>query len=781
MNSKLKILSFALFCVALCAALLFFIIPGGFQAFGRSEEMQVARLIRSVPDDYSMSSSSSFRLIAKTIWAQVPRLLGMSRASPVFNSEDYVSKYDIASKIMEFGDSARPVLEKHLKTSARKEERWLCADLLGDLGNNSSIPVLTDALLSDSDAEVRGTAAESLGEIGDPASLPLLISTFAKERDNSAKKKIIEGIEHYDDEAAINFLSFALKSEKDPEIRTAAVGSLANFANLPDVQNAIVEAFMTEKDESALQAIVKAIGRMPKKACIPILMDLLRSEAKPAIRFEAAMGISKCGDKSLGKQLLEAFRAEKDENIKSMIGECLGKFRELEAFPEILAEFPIVKKEAPSELKPSSGTLFGGSHGTGDSYENNYVGGEYCYGLEDNLTNARLAWALGMMRDTSALQALTEQLEKSSNSKYRIILLTAIGRIDAPRARAILCERLSGDADHLLRESAAKALSKIKCEESEKALSSALRSESNSEVISAIMEGIAFQNSPGAFDILRSYLSNSDSNIRKAAISGIAWIGGKDAMNLLLDLLQTEKEKTVVSRIANALGMIGDSAALDAISALVGDQGKDSPAEASCWALGHIYDNRALPFLEKALERKDTVFGSAFALAEIRDRSAIPALKKSQSQLKKNTNERFACNVAITLLGDNSCVLEIAESIKKNQAYWERFAILCCMIASTDPERIKILENLCNDNSETLSQMAQAVLDGKGIKAFEIALSSDKEDDSKYYALSAMLFFDGLAEFKELVEPLLCDGDENVRESALLVLRRIEKQKLKGE
>ncbi len=108
--------------------------------------------------------------------------------------------------------------------SARREERWVAAYMLGKSGEACVIPTLL-TLASDRDLDVQYDAINALGQIGCLEVLPDLLEIARKECHKESLAGVVAGsLGDYGDEA-LPFIQLLLHS-KDPDARHIAIWSL---------------------------------------------------------------------------------------------------------------------------------------------------------------------------------------------------------------------------------------------------------------------------------------------------------------------------------------------------------------------------------------------------------------------------------------------------------------------------------------------------------------------------------------------------------------------------
>jgi len=206
------------------------------------------------------------------------------------------------------------------------------------------------------------------------------------------------------------------------------------------------------------------------------------------------------------------------------------------------------------------------------------------------------AWALGFIKDKSAVEPLIAQL-KTGDSELKREIILALKRIVDRRAVPVLNEILLDDKDPYVRYDAARALGEIKDADSIYTLITALQHDKNWMV-------------------------------KKGCAGALGKIGNKKAVNSLKAFLTTDAGKEASwarDRAAWALAKIGE----DAIKALVFSLGdnEESTRRRASWALIRI-GSPAIPYLSSALRdnNKSVRERSAMVLGWIENKDAIVPL-----------------------------------------------------------------------------------------------------------------------------------------------------------
>lgn len=148
------------------------------------------------------------------------------------------------------------------------------AEALGWYGDKAAVPALMIAVKDTSSWKVRRDAAEALGRIGDPAAEAVLVVALADE--NPLVRPVAMEALAALGRPGLAHLKKSLAGEK--EERDAAIYALgaSPCAETIDLLTPLAEG----KDSDLARKAVRALGRLNKPACLPVLLAAMTSESK---------------------------------------------------------------------------------------------------------------------------------------------------------------------------------------------------------------------------------------------------------------------------------------------------------------------------------------------------------------------------------------------------------------------------------------------------------------------------------------------------------------------
>ena len=250
--------------------------------------------------------------------------------------------------------------------------------------------------------------------------------------------------------------------------------------------------------------------------------------------------------------------------------------------------------------------------------------------LSTSLVQRNIVWALGLIKNKSAVGPLMERLETADSDLKREIIL-ALKMIGAEQAVPALNEILLNDENPFIRYDAARALGNIGSTDSIFTLIEALKSDNNWMVKGACAGALAGTDDKRVMKELRSILNIDAGYEASWARDRAAWAlarVGEGGTEALVSSLGASGQSTR-RRASWALIEIGDPAVPYLILTLR-DVNKFA-RKRSAMVLGWIGNKKAVMPLSWALEDKDPEVRkmAAWALGRIGGTKAIAALKQA--------------------------------------------------------------------------------------------------------------------------------------------------------
>lgn len=256
---------------------------------------------------------------------------------------------------------------------------------------------------------------------------------------------------------------------------------------------------------------------------------------------------------------------------------------------------------------------------------------------DDFLISADTVYALGKLKDFSAVEPIIEVLKKSRHLNVRYEAALALGEIGNSRAIEALRDAASRDTDKDVRTVAQFSLETIT--EPVKLLDKIVTGEIVTHKMTEVgrkeaVEKIGTLKDPGTIDVLIKALKDDSIGVRRSAIEGMKNFKDPRLVEPVIATLEDNDEFVRVSA-CEALGEALDLRAVEPLIKLLTDQSEFVKTAAAA-ALGKLKDAKAIDPLIKALGDKNTVFLLAVinALNGFEDSDAQEAAKKALETLK---------------------------------------------------------------------------------------------------------------------------------------------------
>ena len=480
-----------------------------------------------------------------------------------------------------------PLLIGRLKDPDHDVRKFV-ADILGTIGDRSSIPSLVEAL-RDSDANVSAAAAENLGKIGDPRAAGPLVEALAT-GDVWFRYSVLGALARIGE--PVPFALFApLASDsllKRPVFE--CLGAVGDRDAVPVLLEGLHERVRAVR-EAAACALVRLRGRLPAvyaremddllaglrgKPCVEDLIASLDSTER-TVR-EAVVGLlAVIGDERAALPLLEGCR---DERLRRM---CLQGFRTMgeRGMSALLAAFSGADDEGKAVIMYLWGEMgFGGAAphlGEAMASSRSSVrraavvaaGKIGLAGLLDRISTL-LDDSDQDVRD-GAVDALV-RLAATSRDEVAAVARTLAGspspdgRRNAAKLYAALADPehlafLMKDESPLVRRGAVSALAGLRLPECLGNLVMALVDE-DPDVRIAAATGIGEVQGEGGVEPLVLSLSDEDPWVRCAALRSLGRIGGERALDAIEDLLGRAEGVVLITALEALAGVGGDRALL---------------------------------------------------------------------------------------------------------------------------------------------------------------------------------------------------------------------------
>ncbi|MEZ6123830.1 MAG: HEAT repeat domain-containing protein [Planctomycetaceae bacterium] len=303
----------------------------------------------------------------------------------------------------------------------------------------------------------------------------------------------------------------------------------------------------------------------------------------------------------------------------------------------------------------------------------------------------------------AALDALVQTGEKQSvrflnaaitdtNAGVRAVAAAGMGKISSPRSCSLLCEALK-DSDVSVRRAVARTLCHFEDKSIGPVVSRHLKKETDPDVIEHLLEIAGKSGAEEALITLRRFLEGDDLQLKYRAISALRRLKNPKAAGMLAPILNEHDEKS--RRLAvEAVGYLGQKNVVPRLRELLKSDPEESVRAAAARALGELKDRESIRLLEESLYDSRSVRSQAIiALGQIGDKSSLPAIL---AQLRDQAPEvRYhACN-ALGDMGEASAVSSLVKLLDDHEPMVKRAADSALEKLGGGPSRIQLLSKRC--------------------------------------------------------------------------------------
>ena len=319
--------------------------------------------------------------------------------------------------ILNLGKRGTKALARCVADNVDDRLRYVCAAMLGRLGDRGALPALQGALEA-WDIGVRRAAIDALSRIPDPSSFEPLYKVLQREDEVPENRvAILWTLGMLSDQRAVKVLRTKLHDEKDPSLRSPAFDGLWKSRHLMARGTLIkdVEYALQSDDTSLILSGTFAAAELRAPELVPALIPLMQ-HLDFHLRNRAVYALGRIGDKAATLALLAQVPKVREARMLNNIAFALERL-DAKAF-YATARGLIEHKQAAIRM------------------------------------NA--AFVLGDVKRPEGLPMLTKALD-DKNDYVRVSAVAAIGKLDAPEAIPVL-ERFVDDKNPTLKKAAIEAI-----------------------------------------------------------------------------------------------------------------------------------------------------------------------------------------------------------------------------------------------------------------------------------------------------------------------------------
>ncbi|MDD3043633.1 MAG: HEAT repeat domain-containing protein [Methanosarcinaceae archaeon] len=469
------------------------------------------------------------------------------------------------------------------------DARLVAVYALIDIGE-PAVPSLIKAL-GDRDANVRELSAFAIGRIGDQKAVEAL-SEALSDPEPEVRRSSAHALGRIGDKSAVEALSKAL-SDPEPEVRGSSARALG-ILEAPEATGLLIPLLQYEDDEVVLQEVVVALRRLKGPGAASALLEVLDHENED-VRREVVISLGELGDPVASEALLELFD---EEELGYTAASAFGNLRSNQTVEKLTglldSRDPIIRANAVKAL---------------GNTEDPAVIPPLIEMLEDPALEVRkeaahMLGTFGYLEAPGAEKAVTPLIRalEDRDEDVRISVIYSLGSFGDEEAVLPLISLL-GHKDAAVRKAAAYALGRIGDPRAVEALTERVETEENWLERRIMAETLIEIGGTEAVEPLIMLLEDKDYRIRQSAAMGLGKLRATEAVDALLEALETERERVVRQAEVSALGEIGDKRAAETLRQLSTDRNEYRHVrEAAGEALGKLEAkgeaNASLPPLE---------------------------------------------------------------------------------------------------------------------------------------------------------------------------------------
>jgi HEAT repeat protein len=380
------------------------------------------------------------------------------------------------------------------------------------------------------------------------------------------------------------------------------------------------------------------LGILGDTQAIPVLIQALRDEDID-VSIDAAEALGRIGNPSAIPALLESLRHDPNGEVKTAVVEALGRI----GGEDVIAPLLEIAKSCPEDMAwddtedwndwwdmqlkavealgglrvnkavPVLATILEDEEGQDIESEVlkalALIGGEGELVLIKRLSEGvprvrrRAASALGLSQSTEARKALARAMTDKAG-EVRVAAIRALGKLGASQYLDVML-RFIKDPDPEMRRAVIEVTRDFSVTEVDKL--AALLTDSSAVVRAAALRALRdIEHFPEEIlEQIRSCLNDSDDTVVAAACTLLSRLGDHSVLVKLLQILSDrERDASLRSTVATALGTLGDSEALGILSWAVGDEAQPVRL-AALNALMLLEKHQAFPDQAKELEQNN--------------------------------------------------------------------------------------------------------------------------------------------------------------------------------
>lgn len=495
--------------------------------------------------------------------------------------------------LVRLGGKAIPILESHAG-DGDCDVRKFVVDILGGIGNVSSLPLLIKAL-DDHDPNVRASAAENLGRIGHARALQPLLDALARP-DLTLRHTILDALALTGGPVPAATVASYLEEGLLKKAVYRCLGAAGGADAAPLLVKGLEEPAAGVR-EAAVKAVMELRERNPGSRAREEIDRLLAGLAGSTV-VDGLLASGPCPDLPVRRALVRMLGIIGDSRAAGYVLRACGNDG---LFQDCLA--------ALRNMETDTGSLF-----------------EAEFAVADDTEKACILRICGEMEAPCALPLIVKGMSHSAPRVREAAVRTA-GRTGSAGLVTEVAALLN-DLDQDVRTAALEALALLSrvasSEVADIAASLSAASEPDTRRVAAFLCGMLRDG-----ERLALLMKDEDDLVRRTAVQGMALVEGEDAVHHLI-LSLTDEISEVRIAAATALGETGREDALEPLALVARDE--DSWVRcAALRSLGRIGGPGAMDVIERSLDDSDGLVSLAAldALARIEGERALELTRRA--------------------------------------------------------------------------------------------------------------------------------------------------------
>ncbi len=742
------------------------------------------------------------------------RVLALNLLLAGLNSRDVLVRRAAAEALPELGEvEAIGLLVRSALFDADDEVRKSSAESLGKLDSVRARDLLGESL-GDEDPTVRHLAAQALGYLGDLAAIDPLLKAALYDENAGVRRTAALALASLKHSRALNLVVDELGNE-DPRVRAAAAAALGQLGDLPHVvrwlNTMLLGTALYDDDVGVRRSATGALGNLDRAKALILLVETLSNESWTT-RIAAAEALGFLGDSAAIGPLVVVALLDEREIVRKSAVEALRTVdpkRALEGLLDALDYASESVREAAAEALTYLGDpaaadplleilLFDESRGL------RQAAAEALRTLEPTQTLAKLlefldddspdrrqaaARALGHLGDSAAVDALGRIVLFDIDPDLRWAAVTALGTLEDEGVFQYLLEALR-DIDPRVQEASAQVLGDL----------------GDGRSVSPLIDVALFDDDQSVREAAAHALGSLEVNYQRALTRLVDVAVSADnpyAILLAVDALVwllSNPDTRVLEATLEALGELGHSSAIDPLIGMFlshDDQGIRGAAGQALLALAAAGSDAFNKLVEAALAGGDESARAPiadFLVEALNDDEPLVRIAAAEALGHLNEPAGLTPLGAAARSDVDARVRQAAARALGKLNYQRSLELLLEVLHDSDsdvrnaavealgelgyPEAVpQLLQVALFDGGEQVRQSAVKVLkDLDPVSSLAFLLFSLVNPDSyiRSSAVGALTMYGGSEVFDPLLNAALTDESSEVRGKAVEALNRLE-------